>query len=238
MLAFAGKRLQGQWWQLGKKSKKFKGALTLDESNNGTLVLAGKLKRIKELPETGLVLHGLLQDGYPYEVTIFDGAVTKPSTSLDDDETVTIELFANVIVVGEHVRSEGKPVALGARVSLTGLRAWCDSSGISGSITAANSGSAFGGVATISHASAASSWMRIGGGKQLRLISRYKGPLVFLGLKKVELEERDEIELRFASAVSIKDLLKEIVVWQSFLSFALRRASVIAELRPIGCCMS
>jgi len=79
---------------------------------------------------------------------------------------------------------------------------------------------------------AASPFCEIGPGKQLRLLRRYSGPLFFGGgRKELRLEEVDEIELKFRQPQSIRQVLAELLVWQSFLKFALRRPSFILELR-------
>lgn len=229
-----GKRLVATWWRPGKKNQTFKGSILLKESNDGTLELTGRRSVLAALPPTGLVLHGIVEADYLYQVTIFDAGFTQPPPDgVSGNKIVTTELFTNIIIVGAHVRNADVEVVQGARLSLTGLREWCDSTGTTGAVARTDSGDGPDSV-SISFTGSAGTWLRAGRGKELRLVSRYRGPAVFNRLKSVKFEEVDEIELRFRKAVSINDLLKEVLVWQSFLTVALRRSSSIMELRYRG----
>jgi len=229
---FANRKLESEWWQPSRKRIKFKGVLEFDENNNGRLTLSGKRQQLIALPETLFVLHGYFKADYTYAASIFDAGVSKrPSSMGKQNEVGTAELFTNIVIVGAHVRSDKSRVAIGAQISLTGLLEWCDSSGVAGKIERPQSGEVAGTKATITHSGAATAFMNAGKGTQLRLINRYKGPVVFEGLKSATIEESDQIELRFKKPISIKSLLSEVLVWQSFLAFAIRRASTIIELR-------
>lgn len=227
---FAGKTLEGEWWLPGKSQRKFKGVLVIDATNQGTLTLRGKARFLATLPESLFTLLGGFRDNYSYQVTLFDVGVTRrPTPSGEKNESGVAKLFTNIIVIGSHLRSDNRSTVVGAQCSLSGLREWSDSSGVTGEIERSTSGEIK--TAVVTHQAAATPFFGIGEGKELRLSSRYSGPVVFPGLKTLTIEESDVIELRFKKAISIKKLLAELLVWQCFITFATRRPSSIVELR-------
>ncbi|WP_404515372.1 HEPN domain-containing protein [Bradyrhizobium ottawaense] len=64
----------------------------------------------------------------------------------------------------------------------------------------------------------------------MRFLSEYAGPRQFENSKQVTLKERNTIELVSPAALSIKTIVQELHIWQSFLTFGLRQASYTDEV--------
>jgi hypothetical protein len=230
MSDFTGKRLPGVWWRAGKAKQKFRGVLVLDEDNHGTLTLRGRARHLEKFPLRDITLLGRFSAQYAYQVSLLDVGVSRPASGGLGNEVIEIELFAQTVVIAAHIRSSTSRVITGARCRLSGLREWSDESGFVGKIERVPVG-AVGSVTRVTHQEAATSYYAIGRYRQLRLVRRYSGPVIFPLLKQIQIEEVDEIELRFRGRVSLRQLMGEILVWQTFLAFAVRQASIILGLR-------
>ena len=85
-------------------------------------------------------------------------------------------------------------------------------------------------IVNVSFKASASPYYDLGDGRLLRFLSQYTGPHVFSGTKNIALAQRNSIELVFSGLLSIKEILAEITIWQTFITFGLRRPSYIDEV--------
>jgi hypothetical protein len=115
-------------------------------------------------------------------------------------------------------------------LNLTGLGAWCDVTGFTGQHQNPTPNNVASGTLAVSFQERATPFYDVGAGRTLRFLSEYAGPRRFDNAKQVILKERNTIELGLRNPVSIKHLLQELHIWQSFLTFALRRPCYTDEL--------
>jgi len=234
MTKFGGKTFEGKWWQPDRLGDVFAGTLRLEEDYSGTLTIKGSESMLAVfMRPDSRTLFGQMDDHYRYDVTLFrTGLIRGPSSGSprDSDRETEVQFFTNTILVGDHIASEEERAVSAAWVHITGLGEWCDTSGFSGRME--KPGSPFGSERVdLSYHGSSSDFYPIGSGRALRLVSHYRGPMFFNAPKKVAMSEQDLIELRFDDDLSITQLIHEIGIWQSFMTFALRRPSYIDEVR-------
>ena len=174
-----------------------------------------------------------MTDKYPYEVTLFDTFVTRgPSRTLPvspEKETDAL-LVTNNILIGGHVRREDDTFIDGTILNLTGLDVWCDATGFSGRHSILNPDQPASGKLTVTFQESSSPLYDLGKGRTLRLLSELAGRRYFENSKQVTLKEKNTIELLFPKALSIKQVMQEIQVWQDFLILGLRKPSYMDEI--------
>ncbi|HZL59175.1 MAG TPA: HEPN domain-containing protein [Stellaceae bacterium] len=234
MAEFAGKTLEGKWWRPDSPDDAFDGVLQLEEDFAGSLTIKGLASKLFafRLPSSR-TLFGRMRGHYQYDVTLFrTGMMRGPAigSSSGGDHDSEMQLFTNTILVGGHIDSEDEHVVSAALVRATGLDEWCDGSGFEGQMEMPSA--SFGTErVNLSYQGSASEFYPTGAGNALRLVSHYRGPMFFHGPKDVIMREEDLIELRFDNDLSINQVLHEIGIWQSFITFALRRPSYMDEIR-------
>jgi len=148
----------------------------------------------------------------------------------DLDRETDAEFYTNNILIGDHVESEERPFLNGALLHLTGLEEWWDTTGFSGKLEHKTPGELATETVDISFKASASPHYDLGDGRLLRFLTEYRGPFVFGHRKNVVLAERNTIELVFSDIISINQILGEIHIWQTFITFGLRRPSYIDEV--------
>jgi hypothetical protein len=235
MESFQGKPLAGNWWEAARPDVHYDGTLLLDEDHRGTLTLRGVVSQLKSLscgPEPR-TFFGRLKNQYAYDVTLFNaGPMRGPSQTAPSEpgRETDAEFYTNNILIGCHVEGENKPFLNGALVHLTGLEEWCDATGFSGAIEHGAPGELATETVNVSFQASASPHYDLGNGRLLRFLSRYSGQSIPAHRKHVTMSERNTIELVFSSEISIKDVLDEITIWQTFITFGLRSPSYIDEV--------
>lgn len=234
MKDFIGKPLDGEWWAVDEPDHRYKGVLLLDERHHGTLTLRGSEDHLAALmdphPRT---FFGRFEIQHTYEVSLFNVGLTRgPSRTYpkEPNRETSAELYTNNILIGCHIESEERRFLNGALLNLTGLEEWCDATGFSGKF---HPGELAGESVDVSFKATASPHYELGKGRLIRFLSQYRGPVTFDGRKALTLTERNTIELVFADAISISELLAEIAIWQSFITFGLRRPSYIDEAKVL-----
>jgi hypothetical protein len=70
----------------------------------------------------------------------------------------------------------------------------------------------------------------VGDGRLLRILSKYSGPFLFDRAKHVTVKEKNTIELVFSNSLSVKQVLREAHIWQTFFTLGLRSPSYIDEM--------
>lgn len=237
---FVGKSLKGEWWFPSAPKTKYLGSLNIDERNQGRLTLEGRQSELLSLWPPGekqFTIFGKLQNKYTYNVSLFNcGMLQGPNVSVSTNvnPTTTVLYYANNILIGDHIRSEEVLYVNAANVYLTGLEQWCDVSGLMGK-TKYKKPTEFGNVqVSIDYRPKITRHFDLGGGRLIRFLSHYTGPVVFVGgLKKITIEERSAIQLVFSKPISIQSLLDEIHIWQTFISLGLRKACRIDKINPL-----
>jgi ApeA N-terminal domain 1 len=228
-----GNPLQGEWWEPELPSDKFKGTLQIEENDHGTLTIRGSEKRLLKFVRPGTrTIFGRLTNHSRCDVTLFTvGMITSLTGFTDYGERETdIEFFTNIILVGFHAASQDDPIVSRVLLRVTGLEEWCDTTGFSGQLDLSNAMQGAKRV-DVSYAGSSSIPYSIGSGKSLRLLSHYKGPMSFHRPKRISMSEENIIELCFENRLSLNDVLHETSIWQNFLTFALRDASYLSDLR-------
>jgi hypothetical protein len=235
MQEFRGKTLEGEWWLPGNPDVVFKGLLTINDEDEGTLVFRGTedhLARLRE-GEKQPTFFGRLAAKYPYDVTLFDTVLkrgagrTLPKSINNETEAV---FLTNSILISDHIESQNDTAFNGATINLTGLNAWCNLTGFSGRHKNPTPQKLASGRLNISYRERSTKSYDLGSGRTIRFLSQYAGPFYFEHLKQVTLKEKNTIEIIFAEDLSIKHLLQEIHIWQTFITFGLRRPSYIDEI--------
>lgn len=235
MERFRGKSLDGEWWLAEWPDDHFKGILQIDEGHRGTLTLRGSESQLTSLPcdHESRTFFGQIENEYIYEVSLFNtGLVRGPSVVFPKQpgRETTAEFYTNNILIGDHVTNEMHPFLNGVLLHLTGLEEWCHPSGFSGKIDHGAPGELATEIVNVSFEASASPYYDLGDGRLLRFLSQYTGPHVFSGTKNIALAQRNSIELVFSGLMSIKEILAEITIWQTFITFGLRRPSYIDEV--------
>jgi hypothetical protein len=167
-----------------------------------------------------------------YEVTLYDvGMIRGPSVTAPKvpEKSTHAEYFTNNVLVGKHVESEGQKFLNGAIIHLTGLEEWCDASGFRGGIGQRSNEIATEFVKLDFHASASAHY-KVGDGKRLRFLSEYRGPYSFSDRKSFHISERNSIELLVSEPISLRQMIAEVTIWQTFIAYGLRQPSYIDEL--------
>lgn len=230
---FRGKSLDGEWWEKDQPTRRHKGVLNLDEEHHGTLTLRGTEGHLASLSpgNVQVTLFGRLENQYTYEATLFSPVMVRgPGSSFNQPDRETDAVYrTNNILIGGHVESEDAPFLNGAHLHLTGLEEWCDTSGFAGTYEHGLPNELATETAAISFQARATPHFDLGDGKLIRFLSQYRGPVVFQHLKKIEIRELNTIEIIFSQALSVKQILNEITVWQTFIALGLRRPSYIDE---------
>jgi ApeA N-terminal domain 1 len=232
----------GRWWYSGHPEVSFSGALQMSDDDTPELVIHGKqsaLPLIDRPPEPTTIFGRLTTEATMRDISIL-GAQPKrgpTSTSPPDPERETEVAFrASDILIGAHIESEERPCADRMIFNLTGLEEWCTTTGFSGKYDhglwtpdtpkdalAAQS-------ANLSFKSSATPYFDIGGGRQMRFHSRYRGPSHFGYDKQITLAEKNKIEIVFPERVSIDAAVDEMRLWQSFIALALRLPVFLDEI--------
>jgi hypothetical protein len=224
MQELRGKRLEGEWWTPDRPEIIYKGPLQIDEDNDARVTLRGT--SLAEVPAQSCFF-GRLTAHYSYDVTLFRTLLEsgpKPSVAHE----IEAVFYANSIVVGGHVSGEDEPLVGGALLNLTGLEEWCDATGFTGNIQLPDR------KINVSFQPGASPYYDVGEGRRLRFLSQYRGgPPSGFDRKHVTLRERNTIELSFPEKITINDLMNEVHIWQTFITFGLRRASYFDEIRLV-----
>jgi ApeA-like protein/HEPN superfamily Apea-like protein len=224
----------GQWWYRERPAQSFSGMLKMADDDLPELVIRGKQSALP------------LMDRQPPPTTLFGRFTTEASmrevsileawnrrgphgTSPPHAERETeVAFFGSHILIGAHVDTVKRRFIDRAIFGLTGLEEWCDTTGFFGKHRYSPPKPRARKDAVTIHSvrvlfrSSASPYFDIGGGQQLRFLSGYDGPGDFEREKQVVLNERNRIEIVFPKRVSIKQAVKEIRIWQTFLSFGLR----------------
>jgi hypothetical protein len=205
------------------------------EDNSGRLVLNGTEEHLASLPtgETQPTFFGRLEADYTYDVTLFDVALRRgPGRTYPKDplKETSAEFVTNAFFVSGHVENQDEAVFDGAIVKLTGLDEWCDATGFSGRHQNATASELASGSLTVAFQERATPAYDLGNGSTLRVLSEYAGPRHFENSKQVTLKERNTLELIFPDAKSINQIVQELHIWQSFLTFGLRQASYTDEV--------
>ena len=74
-------------------------------------------------------------------------------------------------------------------------------------------------------------WYALGSGRKIRFRCDYEGPAVFVNTKEITLREINRLELDFRQPISIEELHRELTIWQTFLTLALRQAVYLDDAR-------
>jgi len=154
-----------------------------------------------------------------------------PRLGQNEHGTFEAEFVTNNIAIGTHVGSEEEPIVASALLVPTGLSEWCSTIGIAGRLSWSQTGELATESVNIAFQATATPFYDIGSGRKLRFLSQYRGPVVFGNSKTVSMKEYNSIHLDFGQLISINEVVREVQVWQTFLTFALRRASYTDELR-------
>jgi len=232
---FRSKSMDGEWWLPDAPQHRYRATLKIDDRHHGELVFRGTEEHLSSLPHAWQrqTFYGVLDNGYDYEVSLFNVGMKKgPSSTFPKQpgRETTAEFFTNNILVGGHISDEDQPFLHGALVLLTGLDEWCDKSGFSGSVKRDPSEDIATETVEIAFKASSTPHYDVGDGRLIRFLSEYRGPLMFDYRQSFELRQRNSVNLTFAKAISVKDLLAEISIWQSFVTLGLRNASYIEEV--------
>jgi hypothetical protein len=114
---------------------------------------------------------------------------------------------------------------VGAEFHVTGLGDWTVQKGFS--VRTRNGGKS----RTIKQANRATKPVRLSDDSSISFEAKYEGPISFIRAKSLRLSEIDIIKISTSSNESLDDILARVVVWQSFISFATRRAAYLEEMR-------
>ena len=233
---FLGKRSEGDWWIVDEPATRFSGVLELDSRAHGHLTLKGTENQFRTILAKGMrrerwTMHGEMKSGYTYRVSLFNVGMTRgPRIGRSPDDLTDAQVFTNVILIGGHIGDQCDAVVKRASLEIGGLREFVDDNGFVGKLD--NPGARSGEEdVQVSFKGRKTPIFALSQGRALRIISGYRGPRMFFTPKTVTMEESDRLELVFESPISTDALLHEMVVWQSFLVFATRRASYMGEIR-------
>lgn len=232
---FRNKSLDGEWWLPDAPEHRYRATLKIDDRHHGELIFRGSEEHLASLPHGGHRhnFYGVLDNGYSYEVSLFNvGMKQGPSSTFPKQpgKETTAEFYTNNVLIGGHIASEDEPFLNGALVLLTGLDEWCDKSGFSGSVKRDPEEDIATETVEVTFKASSTPHYDVGDGRLIRFISEYRGPLMFDHRQSLELKQRNSINLTFSKTISIKDLLAEISIWQSFITLGLRSASYIEEI--------
>jgi len=235
MEEFRGKPLDGEWWEPDRPGAVYKGTLQIEEDQHGKLTLRGTERHLSSLPvhPAPRCFFGQLTSRYTYDVTLLSAGMERgptTATPADPQRETESEFYTNIIVLGGHVAREDEPFISGALLNLTGLEEWCDATGFSGQHQHRDPRELATETVNVSFQASTSPHYNLGSDRLLRFLSQYRGPRFFGRQKQVALKERNTIELVFADTLSVKQLLNETHIWQTFITFGLRRASYIDEI--------
>ena len=231
----------GQWWDITKPEKCFAGVLQLDDDNLGELVIRGKESDLplSDRPPNPSTILGRLTSEPMHNISFFGAQHKRGPTGTyppNPERETEVAFFASYILVGAHVGTVEAPFINRMRFSLTSLEEWCNTTGFSGKheipqrrLASPEDEREFDSV-QVSFRSSATDYFDIGGGKRLRFLSLYRGPDYFGREKQVTLTERNRIEIVFSECVSIEQAVKEIRIWQTFISFALRIPTFLHDI--------
>jgi ApeA N-terminal domain 1 len=235
MEEFRGKSLEGDWWLPADPRHVFKGQLTIDERHHGQLLFRGTEEHLAKLP-TGPVqptFFGRLTNKYMYDVTLFDTSIRRgPGSTFPkkpENET-NAEFYTNSILISGHIESQEDVFVDGAILNLTGLDVWCDTTGFSGRHENPTPAQLASGALAVTFQEQATPAYDVGNGRTVRLLSEYTGRRYFERSKHVTLKEKNTLEIMFAEPLSIKQVMQEIHVWQTLLTFSLRQPSYMDEI--------
>lgn len=234
MKELIGKPLDGAWWAPDRPDIVYKGILQIEEDHTGRLTLRGSELHLSSLPigPRPTCFFGRLIAHYTYEVTLLRVGVERgpaPRSVPDPNCQTEAVFYTNVILVAGHVPSEDEQFIPGALLNVTGLEEWCDATGFSW-VQRPNLAGYAAKMVCVSFQDSASPYYELGDGHRLRLLSQFKGPYSFEGRKQVNLTKSNTIELSFPEYLSINQLMNEIHIWQTFITFGLRRASYFDEI--------
>jgi hypothetical protein len=235
MQEFREKSLRGVWWEPASPDKKYKGTLLLDDRNHGVLTLRGTERELASLPISAMrrTFFGRTEGRYIYEASIFNsGMESGPSRSAtgDGDRETTAEYYTNEILIGSHVESIDDPFVNGVLLNLTGLAEWCDATSFSGRVELPTLNELATETVNLVFKGSASQHYDVGDGRLLRILSQYSGPFLFDRAKHVTVKEKNTIELVFSNSLSVKQVLREAHIWQTFFTLGLRSPSYIDEM--------
>ena len=224
----------GRWWYSAHPETTFQGVLQIGKRDLPELVIHGKQSDLPlfDLPWGPSTLFGrLTTETTLREVSVLNAHRLRGpnSTNPPDPERETeVAFWTNHILIGAHVESETTPVADRMLFRLTGFDEWCDATGFSGN----HSISAWSPelpkdqprleTVDLSFRSSVTPYFDIGGGRQLRFRSEYRGPQHFRNEKEITLREKNGIEIAFPERVSVETAVAEARLWQTFIALGLR----------------
>lgn len=235
MEEFRGKSLDGEWWLPSDPSHVFKGQLTIDDQHHGQLLFRGTEEHLAKLPggPAQSTFFGRMTSRYSYSATLFDVSMRRgPSVThpRKPDIETDAEFYTNAILISDHIESQDDVFVDGAILNLTGLDLWCDTTGFSGRHENPTPAQLASGALAVTFREQASPAYDVGDGRTVRLLSEYTGRRYFERSKQVTLKEKNTIEIMFPAPLSIKQVMQEIHVWQTLLTFSLRQPSYMDEI--------
>ncbi len=239
---FLDKPRYGKWWYCGHPEVSFGGALQMADDDTPELVIYGKQSALPlfDRPSEPTTLFGrLTTEATMREISILGAHCKRGPRSTsppDPDRETEVAFRASDVLIGAHIDSEDCPCADRMIFNLTGLDEWCTTTGFSGKHdfkfrTPETPKDALAQQSVnLSFQSSYTPYFDIGGGRQLRIHSRYRGPSQFGHDKQVTLAEMNKIEIVFPERISIDTAVEEIRLWQTFMAFALRRPVFLDEV--------
>lgn len=220
--------IKSEWWAHGNEQSKLTGQLFLDEKNGGHVKVTGTRSALFELfLRKPKALAGTISGRYAYTATLLNPVFTRWPAAPGEQEA-TGELITNEIVISANITNDLEKLIARYQFSSPALAEFCDSTGFNLTATVDNTGVQ---NVTVKYERPKRSPCTLRDGSTVCISSWYDGPLASFRSKSIAASEVDWIQVELKNPISVKDLHRELTIWQSFIGLGTRSPPYLDQVR-------